>query len=93
LAYIKRAFDLSILRIEIAIEIDKDCSMLSKIETEIAKARSTMSIFMPIFVSIFLHEIDKASSTLHEIAIEIAKLINIKQVRPSAQRRHHSNNI
>jgi hypothetical protein len=74
----KRAFDLSIFRIEIAIEIDKGCSILSKIETEIAKARSTMSIFMPIFVSIFLHEIDKASSTLHEIAIEIDKLINIK---------------
>jgi hypothetical protein len=79
---VKRAFDMSIFRIEIAIEIDKGCSMLSKIETEIDKARSTMSIFMPIFVSIFLHEIDKASSTLHEIAIEIAieidKLINIK---------------
>jgi hypothetical protein len=44
----KRAFDLSIFRIEIAIEIDKGCSILSKIETEIAKARSTMSIFMPI---------------------------------------------
>ena len=67
-------FDLSIFRIE----IDKGCSALSKIETEIAKARSTMSIFMPIFVSIFLHEIDKASSTLHEITIEIDKLINIK---------------
>jgi hypothetical protein len=70
--YIKRAFDLSIFRIEIAIEIDKGCSILSKIETEIAKARSTISIFMPIFVSIFLHEIDKASSTLGEIVIEIA---------------------
>jgi hypothetical protein len=77
---------LSIFRIEIAIEIaiesDKGCSILSKIETEIAKARSTMSIFKPIFVSLFLREIDKASSTLHEIAIEIAieidKLINIK---------------
>jgi hypothetical protein len=56
---LKRAFGLSIFRIEIAIEIDKGCSMLSKIETEIGKARSTMSIFMPIFVSIFLHEIDK----------------------------------
>jgi hypothetical protein len=68
---------LSIFRIEIAIEIDKGCAILSKIGTEIANARSTMSIFMPIFVSIFLHEIDEASSTLHEIAIEIAKLINI----------------
>jgi hypothetical protein len=41
-----------------------------------------MSIFMPIFVSIFLHEIDEASSTLLEIAIETAieidKLISIK---------------
>jgi hypothetical protein len=73
-----RAFDLSIFRIEIVIEIDKGCSILSKIETEITKARSSMSIFMPIFVSIFLHEIDKASSTWHEIAIEIDKLINIK---------------
>jgi hypothetical protein len=71
---VKRAFNLSIFRIE----IDKGCSILSKIEAEIAKARSTTSIFMPIFVSIFLHEIDKASSSLHEIAIEIAKLINIK---------------
>jgi hypothetical protein len=66
---------LSIFRIEIAIEvaieIDKGCSILSKIETEIAKARSTMSIF----VSIFLHEIDKASSTLHEIAIEINNVL------------------
>jgi hypothetical protein len=62
------------IAIQIAIQIDKGCSILWKIETEIAKARSTMSIFMPIFVSIFLHEIDKASSTLHEIAIEIAKL-------------------
>jgi hypothetical protein len=38
---LKRAFDLSIFRIEIAIEsaikIDKGCSMLSKIETEVAK--------------------------------------------------------
>jgi hypothetical protein len=70
---------LSIFRIEIAIEvaieIDKGCSILSKIETEIAKARSPMSICMPIFVSIFLHEIDKASSTLHEIAIEINNVL------------------
>jgi tRNA 2-selenouridine synthase SelU len=87
---LKRAFDLSIFRIEIAIEsaieIDKGCSMLSKIETEVAKTRSSMSIFMPIFVSIFLHEIDKASSTLHEIATEIAieidKLINHLPARP-----------
>jgi hypothetical protein len=77
-AALRRCSTVSIFRIEIAIEVDKGCSMLSKIEIKIDKACSTMSIFMPIFVSIFLHEIDKASSTVHEIAIEIDKLIDSK---------------
>jgi hypothetical protein len=41
-----------------------------------------------------VHEIDKASSTLHEIEIEIEKLTNINNVRlkqPRAQRRDNSN--
>jgi hypothetical protein len=64
------------------IEIDKSCLTLarcmSKSKIENHKGCSTMSIFMPISVFNFSHEIDKASSTLREIEIEIDKLINIK---------------
>jgi hypothetical protein len=66
----------------------------TEIEIEIDECCSTPSISIPISVVNFVHEIDKASSTLHEIEIEIDKLINIKCVRskqPRVQRRHHSN--
>jgi hypothetical protein len=55
---------MSIFEIEIEIEIDKGCF--------------TTRFPCRFQLSIFLHEIDKPSSTLHEIAIEIDKLINIK---------------